>query len=74
MRTRFLVKKGDTYYLTTGRLLEYNRHAAKTDAQRKGVEQVERDFDRIRNAPHTWYESVEICDSDFSPINTGQTE
>ena len=69
---RFIVKKGDVYYLTTGTLLSYDMGAARDERQRRGVEEVKRVFDEVRNSPHTWYESVEITTTNFSPANTGQ--
>jgi hypothetical protein len=71
--TRFLIKKNGTYYLTTGTLLEYNPANAHSDQQRAGVAEVERTFERIRNEPHTWYESVEVTQANFGPMNTGQS-
>ena len=71
--TKFLVKKNGVYYLTTGRLLEYDRRAAKDKQQEDGVAEVEKVFDEIRNSPHTWYEAVEINRAGFGPMNTGQT-
>ena len=69
---RFIVKKGDVYYVTTGTLLTYDMAEARDDRQRRGVEEVRKMFDEVRNSPHTWYESVEISQSNFSPANTGQ--
>ena len=69
---RFIVKKGDVYYLTTGTLLTYDMAAARGPREREGVEKVKRMFDEIRNSPHTWYESVEVEENSFTPANTGQ--
>jgi len=69
---KFLINKDGVYYLTTGRLLEYDRGKAKTPEQRKGVDEVECEFRRIRDEPHTWYESVEVTNDEFGPVNTGQ--
>lgn len=41
---RFLVKHDNKYYLTVA-VLEYDPAAAKTDAERKGVEEVARYFE-----------------------------
>lgn len=72
--TKFLVKKGDVYYLTTGRLLEYDPNAAKGKPKEEaGVAEVVKVFNEIRNSPHTWYEAVEINRAEFGPMNTGQT-
>ena len=68
--TRFLINKKGVYYLTTGTLLEYDPAAAQNTAQKDGVKEVKREFDRIRNLPHTFYEAVEITDSRFAPIQT----
>jgi hypothetical protein len=73
--TRFLINKNGVYYLTTGRLLEYDRAAARGNPQKEaGVDHVAREFKRIRDLPHTWYEAVEVSDSSFSPINTGEAD
>lgn len=71
--TRFLINKNGVYYLTTGKLLKYDPGAARNQAQKEDVAHVEREFARIRDLPHTWYQSVEVTDSDFSPINTDQS-
>lgn len=72
--TRFLINKKGVYYLTTGRLLKYDPAEAKNDQQERGVEEVRRKFEEIKSQPHTWYESVEVSDSSFGPMNTGQAE
>ena len=72
--TRFMINKNGVYYLTTGRLLKYDPAEAKNEQQQRGLEEVRRKFDEIRNQPHTWYESVEVSDSSFGPLNTGQVE
>ena len=70
---RFLINKNGTYYLTTGRLLEYNPADARgKPKQEEGVREVEKEFKRIRDLPHTFYEAVEITSGSFAPINTGQ--
>jgi hypothetical protein len=71
---RFLINKKGVYYLTTGRLLKYDAADAKNPEQKRGVEEVRCKFEEIKNQPHTWYESVELTDSSFSPMNTGQEE
>lgn len=71
--TKFLVKKNDVYYLTTGKLLEYDPRAAKgKPKEEEGVAEVEKVFDEIRNSPHTWYEAVQVDIANFAPMNTGQ--
>jgi hypothetical protein len=68
---RFLIQQGDVFYLTTGKLLAYDPNAVKGDQQKQGVAHVQREFKRIHDEPHTWYKAVEIRDSSFSPVNTG---
>ena len=75
MKTRFLINKNGVYYLTTGKLLEYNENDTKGDKEKeKGVKKVKETFDYIKNQPHTWYQSVEVTDRHFSALNTGQTD
>jgi hypothetical protein len=71
---RFLIKQGDTYYLTAGRLLEYNKEEAKgNERKERDVERVANEFKRIGDGPHTYYQAVDVSDSDmFGPINTNQ--
>lgn len=72
--TRFLINKDGVYYLTTGKLLEYDPEAARGNPEKEaGVAHVEREFNRIKDLPHTWYQAVQISDSSFSPVNTRQT-
>lgn len=71
---RFLINKDGVYYLTTGRLLSYDRNRARTDEERADVERVATEFARIRDLPHTWYQAVEISDRRFSAINTGDDD
>jgi hypothetical protein len=70
--TRFLIKVGDVYYLTRGKLLTYDPSAAKDDRQKKDMEFVRETFKKIHDSPHTWYPAVQITDSSFSPYNTGE--
>ncbi|HET9427450.1 MAG TPA: hypothetical protein VFO69_03735 [Allosphingosinicella sp.] len=78
--TKFLINKGGVYYLTTGRLLTYDSNATDNPAdppeirakKKAGVKEAKETFDRIRNAPHTFYEAVEIDIAGFGPMNTGQ--
>lgn len=72
--TKFIINKDGVYYLTTGRLLKYDRAEAKTEHEKKGVDEVKKKFEDIENQPHTWYRSVELTDSNFSPMNTGQID
>ena len=71
--TKFIINKNGVYYLTTGRLLKYDPAEAKNEQQKKGVEDVKKKFTEIENQPHTWYRSVELGDSDFEAMNTGQS-
>ena len=70
MSKRFLIEQNGVYYLTTGKLLEYDAAEAKGEDQKKGVKKVKDEFKRIHDQPHTWYKAVEITDSQFSAINT----
>ena len=72
--TKFIINKAGVYYMTTGKLLKYDRAEAKNDKEKKGVEEVKNKFEEIENQPHTWYRAVELSDSDFGPVNTGQAE
>jgi hypothetical protein len=75
MKKRFLINQKGVYYLTTGKLLEYNPNAVKGDeGKEKGVKDVEETFERIKNEPHTWYQAVEVKDSEYGPLNTGQSD
>lgn len=69
---RFLINKGGVYYLTTGKLLAYNPKKAQDDEQKKGVKFIEETFERIRNEPHTWYQAVQLRESDQAPVQTGE--
>ena len=71
---RFLIKKNDVYYLTTGKLLTYDPTKAKPGEQEADVKRVASEFARIRDLPHTWYQAVEISDRRFSAINTGDDD
>lgn len=71
---RYVIKVGDTYFLTTGRLLEYNMQAAINSNDMKkvqGVLDMANQFQLERDKPHTYYEAVDFTDVDFSGINTG---
>lgn len=72
--TTFLINKKGVYYLTTGKLLKYDKNAVKDEREKEGVREVEEVFDRIRNEPHTYYEAVEVKFADFGPMNTGQSD
>ena len=72
--TTFLINKKGVYYLTTGKLLKYDKTAAKDEKEKAGCKEVEEVFDSIRNEPHTYYEAVEIQFADFGPMNTGQSD
>lgn len=75
MKKRFLINQKGVYYLTTGKLLEYNeKDVGNNEEKKKGVEEVKKTFKEIRDAPHTFYEAVEITDSSFGPLNTGQSD
>lgn len=69
---KFLINKDGVYYLTTGKLLKYDKAAAKDEKECAGVKEVEETFDRIEKEPHTWYKAVEIKSSSFGPMNTGE--
>lgn len=70
---RFVVKVGDTYYMTTGPLLTYNMEAAGDNARkREGVDEIARMYKEEHDKPHTFYEAVSFNRTDFSGINTGQ--
>ncbi len=73
-KTRVLINKDGVYYLTTGKLLTYDKKAAKEKEEEKGCEEVEKTFDRIKNEPHTWYQAVEIKDATFKAVNTGASD
>ena len=73
-KMKFIINKGGVFYLTTGRLLEYDPAQANDPKQKEGVEEVRKKFEEIENQPHTWYRSVEVSDADFGPANTGQIE
>ena len=70
--TRFLINKHGVYYLTTGKLLTYDPDGARTTDEKKDVERVAKEFQRICDLPHTWHKAVEISDQQFVAINTGQ--
>jgi hypothetical protein len=72
-KMQFIINKNGVYYVTTGRLLEYDPAQAKEPKQKEGVEEVKRKFEEIERQPHTWYRSVELGEADFGPLNTGQS-
>lgn len=72
----FVIKVGDTYYMTDGKLLTYNMEAAKKakkdkEKKIKGVEDIEKKYWEEHGKPHTFYEAVSFDDAHFSGINTG---
>ena len=74
-KTKFIIKQGDVYYLTTGKLLTYDLAAAKGDPKKeKDVEFVAAKFKEIHDSPHTWYPAVRVADANFSAINTGESD
>lgn len=71
---RYVIKVGDTYYLTTGRLLEYNMQAAINSRNMdkvQGVHDMAHQFQVEHDKPHTYYHAVDFTEVDFKGINTG---
>lgn len=71
----FVIKKDDTYYLTTGPLLEYNMKAAEASGKedkKAGVKQMEKDYQRAHDSEHTYYHAVDFTQEGFSGVNTGE--
>lgn len=73
-KTQFIVRKGDAYYLTTGKLLIYDPKDAKTEQQKKDVDKVAKEFQRIHDLPHTWYKAVQLDVDGFEAVNTSSSE
>lgn len=69
---KFVIKVGDMYYMTTGKLLTYDMANAQTPAQKKGVEEMAKLYKEEHDKPHTYYEAVRFDDVSFSGVNTGQ--
>ena len=71
---RYVIKVGETYYLTTGKLLEYNMHDAinsKKMEKVQGVQDMATMYQAEHDKPHTYYHAVDFTDVDFKGINTG---
>lgn len=74
---RFLIEQNGVYYLTQGKLLEYDEKSIddpdpdRRRRKREGVEEVKAEFRRIHDSPGTWYKCVEVKNSSFGPMNTG---
>ena len=80
-KKRFVIKVGDTYYLTTGKLLTYNMKEAEKEKDPKwkkkmkeGVQEMIDEYDKEYNSPHTWYPAVDFTDVTFSGVNTGDED
>ena len=80
-KKRFVIKVGDTYYLTTGKLLRYNM--AEADAEpdpkwkkkmKQGVKEMEEEYQAEYDSPHTWYPAVDFTDVAFSGVQTGDDD
>lgn len=72
---RFVVKVGDTYYMTKGKMLTYNMEEAKKSGDQKkidGVKEMEKDYQEEHDKPHTFYHAVDFSDVQFKGINTGE--
>lgn len=73
-KKRFVIKQGDTYYLTTGTLLEYNLDKAVANGKMpevKGVAEMMKKFKEEHDKPHTYYHAVDFTDVEFKGVNTG---
>lgn len=73
----FVIKVGDTFYMTDGTLLTYNMEEAKKakkdkEKKIKGVEDIEKTYWKEHGKEHTYYEAVSFDGTGFSGINTGK--
>ena len=80
-KKRFVIKVGDTYYLTTGKLLRYNMAEAEAEPDPKwkkkmieGVEEMKKDYQEEYDSPHTWYPAVDFTNVAFSGVQTGDDD
>ena len=80
-KKRFVIKVGDTYYMTSGKLLRYNMKEAQAepDPQWKkkmvdGVKEMEQEFQDEYDRPNTWYPAVDFTDVAFSGVQTGDDD
>ena len=78
---RFVIKVGDTYYMTNGALLVYDPKEAQKQtnkawkaAMTKGVADMAQKFQEVHDAPNTWYPAVDFSDVAFSGVNTGDDD
>ncbi|WP_265562599.1 hypothetical protein [Sphingomicrobium arenosum] len=69
---RFVIKVGDTYYLTKGKLWVYDPAEAKDKEEEEGVELMASKFKEEEEKPHTWYKAVNFTDVEFDGVNTGE--
>lgn len=70
----FVIKQGDTYYLTTGTLLEYNLDKAIGSGKMpeiKGVAEMMKKYKEEHDKPHTYYHAVDFTEVGFKGVNTG---
>ncbi|MCM8556730.1 hypothetical protein [Sphingomicrobium sediminis] len=74
-KSRFVIKVGETYYLTTGKMLIYNMDeaiAADDMKKVKGVEDMRKAYQEEHDKPHTYYHAVDFSEVEFKGINTDQ--
>ena len=80
-KKRFVIKVGDTYYLTTGKLLRYNMAEAKAEPEPKwkkkmeeGVAEIQDEYQKEYDSPNTWYPAVDFTNVAFSGVQTGDDD
>ena len=74
-KKRFVIRQGNSYYLTTGTLLVYDMDAAIKSGNMKkieGVNDMAKAFNEEYYKPATHYDSVDFTDVNFAGVNTGQ--
>lgn len=79
--TRFVIKVGDTYYMTNGKLLVYDPKEAQKQpdqawkaAMEKGVQDMAKKFQEVHDSPNTWYPAVDFSEVAYSGVNTGDDD
>lgn len=65
---RFIIQVGDTYYMTSGPLLAYDRSKSKGNKQQEdGAEEVAKKFAAVDASAR--YSAVEVTDANFAAAN-----
>ncbi|NNC48159.1 MAG: hypothetical protein HKO13_06985 [Sphingomonas sp.] len=80
-KKRFVIKVGDTYYLTDGKLLRYNMKEADAEPNenwrkkmKEGVEDMKVEYQKEYDSVNTWYPAVDFTNVAFSGVQTGDDD